>query len=86
MSPAQNTVKSLAEQRARKQKIFIAVGSVVLLAVLGYQLPKIMGHKGGQSAAPAASTGSLPLSRPARGTTITAVSSAGKPVTRTSAM
>ena len=56
MSPAQNTVKSLAEQRARKQKIFIAVGSVVLLAVLGYQLPKIMGHKGGQSAAPAAST------------------------------
>jgi hypothetical protein len=56
MSPTQNTVKSLAERRARKQKIFIAVGSVVLLGVLGFQLPKIMGHKGGQSAAPAVST------------------------------
>ena len=56
MSPTQNTVKSMAERRVRKQKIFIAVGSVVLLGVLGFELPKIMGHKSGQSAVPAVST------------------------------
>ncbi|MGE5275187.1 MAG: hypothetical protein ACM3QU_15675 [Verrucomicrobiota bacterium] len=56
MSPTPNTVKSLAERRVRRQKIFIAVGSVVLLAVLGFELPKIMGGKGGQSAAPHAAT------------------------------
>ena len=56
MSPSPNTVKSLAERRVRRQKIFIAVGSVVLLAVLGFELPKIMGGKGGHSAAPPAAT------------------------------
>jgi hypothetical protein len=43
MSPANATVRSLAERRVRRQKIFIAVGSVVLLAVLGFQLPKLLG-------------------------------------------
>jgi len=56
MSPSQDSVRSLAERRARKQKIFIAVGSVVLLGVLGFQLPKILGNKGGGSAAPAVTT------------------------------
>jgi hypothetical protein len=56
MSPSQESVRSLAERRARRQKIFIAVGSVVLLGVLGFQLPKILGNKGGGSAVPAATT------------------------------
>lgn len=56
MSPSQDTVKSLAAQRVRRQKIFIAVGSVALLAVLGFELPKIMGHKGAGSAVPGVTT------------------------------
>jgi hypothetical protein len=48
MSPPQNTVKSLAERRVRRQKIFIAAGSVVLLGVLGFQLPKLLGGNDGQ--------------------------------------
>ena len=47
------SVKALADKRVRRQKIFIAVGSVVLLAVLGFELPKVMGHKNGVTAAPA---------------------------------
>jgi hypothetical protein len=50
MSP--DTVKSLAERRVRRQKIFIAVGSVLLLAILGYELPKLLGGKGDKNAAP----------------------------------
>ena len=42
---SRESVKSLAEKRVRRQKIFIAVGSVVLLAVLGFELPKMMGGK-----------------------------------------
>ena len=47
------TVKSMADQRVRRQKIFIAVGSVALLAILGFELPKVLGGKGGDSALPA---------------------------------
>ena len=47
---SRESVKSLAEKRVRRQKIFIAVGSVVLLAVLGFELPKMMGGKGGSEA------------------------------------
>jgi len=43
MSPSNATIRSQAERRARKQKIFIAVGSVALLAILGFQLPKLLG-------------------------------------------
>jgi hypothetical protein len=56
MSPSQDTVRSLAERRVRRQKIFIAVGSVALLGILGFELPKIMGHKGGESAASGVTT------------------------------
>ena len=49
---SRESVKSLAEKRVRRQKIFIAVGSVVLLAVLGFELPKMMGGKGNEAAAP----------------------------------
>ena len=49
-SMSRESVKSLAEKRVRRQKIFIAVGSVVLLAVLGFELPKMMGGKEGSEA------------------------------------
>jgi hypothetical protein len=70
-----DTVKSIAERRVRRQKIFIAVGSVVLLAVLGFELPKVLGGKGNEgvgittlsstaasasAAAPAVPAGQLP--------------------------
>jgi hypothetical protein len=48
------TVKSLAQRKARRQKQILAVGSVVLLAVLGYQLPKLLGRS--SETAPAVTT------------------------------
>jgi hypothetical protein len=57
MSPTNATVTSLAQRRVRRQKIFIAVGSVVLLAVLGFQLPKLLGGKGGPAAVAPVTTG-----------------------------
>ena len=50
--------KSLAAAKVKRQKQIVAVGSVILLALLGYQLPKLLG--GGSSAAPAAPLSSLP--------------------------
>jgi hypothetical protein len=50
MSP--DTVKTLAERRVRRQKIFIAIGSVLLLAILGYELPKLLGGKSDKNAVP----------------------------------
>jgi hypothetical protein len=59
------TVKALAEKRVRRQKIFIAVGSVVLLAVLGFQLPKLLGGKGNDasvvSPVPTSAVGAVPV-------------------------
>ena len=65
-SMSRESVKSLAEKRVRRQKIFIAVGTVVLLAVLGFELPKMMGGKGGSEAAapttvPASAAGAAPV-------------------------
>jgi hypothetical protein len=51
------TVKSLAQRKARRQKQILAVGSVVLLALLGFQLPKLLGRKS-ETAAPAVTTSS----------------------------
>jgi hypothetical protein len=56
---SRESVKSLAEKRVRRQKIFIAVGSVLLLAILGFELPKVMGGKGGGEAA--ATTATTPV-------------------------
>jgi hypothetical protein len=50
---------STADARAakeRKQKIFVAVGGVVLLALLAFQLPKLLGGSESSTAAPAAET------------------------------
>jgi len=56
---SRESVKSLAEKRVRRQKIFIAIGSVALLGILGFQLPKMMGGKGGSEAAAPATTAAL---------------------------
>ncbi len=47
-----------AARRVRRQKQFIAVGSVALLAILGFQLPKLLG--GRNDAAPEATTAAAP--------------------------
>jgi hypothetical protein len=62
---SRESVQSLAAKRVRRQKIFIAVGSVALLAILGFELPKVMGGKGGSDAvatttAPALTAGGAP--------------------------
>ena len=38
-----------AKKRVRRQKIFLAVGAVCLLGVLGFELPKMLGRHGNQS-------------------------------------
>jgi hypothetical protein len=63
---SRESVKSLAEKRVRRQKIFIAVGSVLLLAILGFELPKMMGGKKDAEAvatapAPAVTPGAVPV-------------------------
>jgi hypothetical protein len=42
--------------RERKQKIFVVVGAIVLLGLLAFQLPKLLGGSGSAAAAPAAVT------------------------------
>ena len=50
------TVKAMAEKRVRRQKIFIVVGAVVLLAVLGFELPKLLGGNGNSAVVEAVTT------------------------------
>lgn len=50
--------KAPAYKKAKRQKQFVVVGSVVLLAVLGYQLPKLLSH-GSQTAPPVTTTPSV---------------------------
>ena len=59
MTPADRAAKE------RKQKIFVAVGGLILLALMAIQLPKILGG-GSSAAAPAATidTGGTPTSTP----------------------
>jgi hypothetical protein len=42
--------------RERKQKIFVVVGAIVLLGLLAFQLPKLLGGSGSAAAPPAAET------------------------------
>jgi hypothetical protein len=51
MSPAPSA-KALASAKVRRQKQILAVGSVILLALLGFELPKMLKH-GSNNAAPA---------------------------------
>lgn len=48
--------KALADSKAKRQKQILAVGSVILLALLGFQLPKLMGGSAAQSTAPTETT------------------------------
>jgi hypothetical protein len=60
--------------RERKQKIFVVVGAIVLLALLAFQLPKLLGGSGSATAAPAAETTTGGETEPeAPGTTATPV-------------
>ncbi len=53
MSPA--TAKTLADSKVKRQKQILGVGSVILLALLGFQLPKLLGgSSSGSTASPAA--------------------------------
>jgi len=49
---------ALAKKRVRRQKQIVVVGSVVLLALLGYQLPRLLGGRGNETLAPAPVTAS----------------------------
>jgi len=51
MTPT-SAAKARADKKVKRQKQFIAVGSVVLLAIVGFQMSKLMSH-GEKSAAPA---------------------------------
>jgi hypothetical protein len=44
------------QQKAKREKLLLAVLGVVLLAVVGFQLPKLLGSKGSPTAAPPATT------------------------------
>ncbi len=58
-----STVKALAQKKAQRQKKILAVSSVILLAVVGFQLTRVLGG-GKDSAAPAvlSTAPSLPAS------------------------
>jgi hypothetical protein len=57
------TVRALAQKKAQRQKKILAVSSVILLAVVGFQLTRVLGG-GKNSAAPAvlSTAASLPVS------------------------
>ena len=59
--------------RERKQKIFVVVGGLFLLAMLAFQLPKLLGGSSSPEAAPATTT-------TASGTTTPAPGGGGSPV------
>jgi hypothetical protein len=48
--------KERAAAKVRREKMILAVGSVVLLAVLGFELPKMLSRGGAPTAAPALPT------------------------------
>ncbi len=52
MSTTSSATGRAAEAKAAKQKKILAVTSVIFLAVVGFQLPKLMGGGGSQAAAP----------------------------------
>lgn len=62
--------------RERKQKIFVVVGGVVLLAILAIQLPKILGGSSTPEAAPATTTTETTPGTPAPTGTPTALGGA----------
>jgi hypothetical protein len=58
------SARALAEKKVRRQKLFVAVGSVVLLALLGFELPKVLGGGGSGNTAPTVTTASPGAANP----------------------
>ena len=57
------TVKALAQKKAQRQKKILAVSSVILLAVVGFQLTKVLGgSKDSVATAVLSTASSLPAS------------------------
>jgi hypothetical protein len=58
---------ALAKKRVRRQKQFLAVGTVCLLGIVGYQLPKMLGghHQTAAPALPTTMTSTVAASPPA---------------------
>jgi hypothetical protein len=50
VSAAAPSVKALADAKVKRQKQILAVGSVILLALLGFELPKMLGGHGSANA------------------------------------
>ncbi len=63
--------------RERKQKIFVVVGGLFLLAMLAFQLPKLLGGSSSPEAAPTTTETTAPLGQPAP--TATPVALGGPP-------
>jgi hypothetical protein len=60
---APSATKSLNDAKVKRQKQILAVGSVILLALLGFQLPKLLGGSGAAQTAtppPAATAATTP--------------------------
>lgn len=75
------TKPDLKAQKARKQKIILAVGGVLLIGVLALQLPKLLKHSSSASATPAATiTSPDGTTTPPAGSTTTPVSTPSAPV------
>jgi hypothetical protein len=72
---AKRTVHDIAAAKAKKQKVILIVGGVLLLAVAAFQVPKLM--KGGESAAaPAPAAAPSVAGAPATGTPVPVAASA----------
>lgn len=67
--------------RERKQKIFVAVGGVLLLGLLAIQVPKLLGGSGSSQPAATGTTATTPVVTPPAGSSTTPA--AGTPVAAT---
>lgn len=63
MTPRKGRVDP-AQQKARRQKIIVGVGAVILLALIAFEAPKVLRHKSGASAAPASTDASTSSTTP----------------------
>jgi hypothetical protein len=69
--------------RERKQKIFVVVGGLFLLALLAFQLPKLLGGSSAEATAAQATTTQTPSTPGATPSAVPAPASSGTPVAAT---
>ena len=74
------TKPDLKAQKARKQKIILAVGGVLLIGVLAFQLPKLLKHSSSTSAAAPTTVATSAGAQTPNGGTVTPPSSPSAPV------